>query len=61
MGLKYSNADFKLLLRKRVFPYEYFDSFEKFNEPVLPSREAFYCTLRGEECTVENFDYAHRV
>ena len=44
--LKYPNADYKLLLRKGVFPYEYFDSFEKFNVPALPHREAFFSTLR---------------
>ena len=61
MRLQYPNADFKLLLRKGVFPYEYFDSFEKFNEPSLPNHNAFFSTLRGEECSVEDFDYAQRV
>ena len=61
MGLKYANVDFKLLLRKGVFPYEYLDSFEKFNDPALPNRDAFFSTLRGEECSVEDFDYAKRV
>ena len=61
MGLKYTNSDFKLLLRKGVFPYEYLNSFEKFNEPALQNREAFFSTLQGEECLVEDFEYAKRV
>ena len=61
IGSKYPNADFKLLLLKGVFPYEYLNSFEKFNEPALPAREAFFSTLRGEESPVDDFDYAQRV
>ena len=58
-GSKYSNADFKL--RKGVFHYEYVNLFEKFNEPALPAREAFFSTLRGKDCPVDNFDYTQRV
>ena len=61
LGLKNPNAHFKLLHRKGVFLYEYLNSLEKFNEPALPSREAFFITLQGEECSVEDFDYAHCV
>ena len=44
---KFKNADnfcnndlnkFILLLRKGVYPYEYMDSWEKFNETLLPSK-----------------------
>ena len=30
-----------LLLRKGVYPYEYMDSFDKFEETELPSQEKF--------------------
>ena len=32
---------FVLLLRNGVYPYEYMDSWEKFDETVLPPKEAF--------------------
>ena len=32
---------FILLLRKGVYPYEYMDNWEKFNEMSLPSKESF--------------------
>ena len=56
MAIRYPGADYKLLLRKGVFPYEYLDSFEKFQEPQLPTRESFFSTLRQEEC--QEGDYA---
>ena len=33
---------FVLLLRKGVYPYEYMDSWEKFDKTSLPPKEAFY-------------------
>ena len=61
MSTRYPNANFKLLLRKGIFPYEYFDSFEKFEEPQLPPRESFFSTLRQEECSEEDYAYANQV
>ena len=46
-----------LLLRKGIYPYEYMDSGEKFNEALLPDKESFYSNLNLESITVE--DYAH--
>ena len=37
-------AMFNLITRKGVFPYEYMDSFERFEETQLPPKEKFYCT-----------------
>ena len=36
------NNKFVLLLRKGVYPYEYMDDWEKFNETSLPEKEDFY-------------------
>ena len=41
---EFCNADlnkFILLLRKAVYPYDYMDSWQKFNETSLPDKEAF--------------------
>ena len=32
---------FTLLLRKGVYPYEYMDNWERFNETSLPNKESF--------------------
>ena len=34
-----------LLLRKGVYPYEYMDSWVKFDEPSLSDKETFYSNL----------------
>ena len=33
---------FILLLRKGIYPYEYMDSWERFDETLLPKKEDFY-------------------
>ena len=48
---------FVLLLRKGVYPYEYKDSWERFDETSLPDRKAFRSELNPEDITDE--DYAH--
>ena len=48
---------FILLLRKGVYPYEYMDSWEKFNETSLPSKKDFYSNLNMED--IDDIDYRH--
>ena len=48
---------FILLLRKGVYPYEYMDNWERFNETLLPNKESFYSNLKMEN--IENIDYRH--
>ena len=48
---------FILLLRKGVYPYEYIDSWEKFNEKSLPSIKEFYSNLNMED--IDDIDYRH--
>ena len=53
---EYCNKDlnkFILLLRKGVYPYEYMDNWERFNETSLPRKESFYSNLNMEN--IDNF------
>ena len=50
-------ARLKLLTRKGVYPYEYMDSFERFEETSLPPKSAFFSSLRGGG--ISDADYAH--
>ena len=57
---KFSNNyinKFIFLLRKVVYPYEYMDDWEKFNETSLPEKEEFYSKLDMEDIT--EADYMH--
>ena len=48
---------FILLLRKGVYPYEYMDSWGRFNETSLPSKKEFYSNLNMED--IDEIDYRH--
>ena len=52
---------FNLLLRKGVYPYEYMDEWEKFNEDKLPDKELFYSDLNKEHITNEDYPHAQKV
>ena len=45
------------MLRKGVYPYEYMDSWERFHETSLPSKEDFYSNLNTED--IDEIDYRH--
>ena len=46
---------FVLFLRKGVYPYEYADTWERFSEISLPSKEDFYSNLNMED--ISDIDY----
>ena len=58
------NGDFNkfvLLLRKDIYPYEYMDSWEKFNENTLPPKEVFYSNLNLEDIIDKDYGHAQKV
>ena len=52
---------FVMLLRKGVYPYEYMDSWDKFNETSIPSKESFYSNLTMENITETDYIHANNV
>ena len=57
---KFFNNDlnsFIMLLRKGVYPYEYMDTWEKFDETSLPDKKSFYSSLTIEN--ISDIDYRH--
>ena len=60
-SLKYTSKEFKdekldLMARKGVYPYDYMDSFDKFNEK-LPTKENFFSIMNNEH--ISNKDHQH--
>ena len=52
---------FVLLLWKGVYPYEYMDSWLRFNKTSLPDKEVFYSNLHMEDITDADHRHAKRV
>ena len=50
-----------MLLRKQVYPYDYFDGPEQFAETSLPPKEAFVSSLTGEAISNSNYHHAQQV
>ena len=50
-----------MLLRNGVYPYEYMDSWKKFDETVLPPKKAFYSDLNLEDTGDEDYIHAQKV
>ena len=48
------------MVRKGVYPYDYMDSFEKFNHK-LPSKEDFYSILNDQHISNEDYEHAQNV
>ena len=46
-----------LLLRKGVYPYEYMDDWDRFNEEKLSNRSDFYSSLKIKD--ISEIDYRH--
>ena len=46
-----------MLLTKGVYPYEYVDSWERFDQILLPNKEDFYSSLNMEG--IRDVDYRH--
>ena len=59
--LSETKTDANFLLRKGVFPYDYVDSFEKFEEIALPPKEAFYSSITKEHISQQDYEYANSV
>ena len=64
-SLKYTSKRFKgkqldLMAQKGVYPYDYMDSFDKFNEQ-LPAKEDFFSILNNEHITDEDYNHVLEV
>ena len=65
-NLKYTSEEFKgnrlhLMSKKGVYPYDHMDSFKKFNQTELPTKEQFYSVLNDQHITNDEYDHAKKV
>ena len=57
----YSEEQYKLLIRKAVYLYEYMMSWSKFKETQLPLKESFYSKLNMSDISNEDYEHAQKV
>ena len=50
-----------LMSKKGVYPYDWMDSFEKFDQTELPTKEHFYSILNDQHITNDEYDHARKV
>ena len=61
---EFCNGDinkFVSLIRKGVYPYEYKDNWERFDETSLPHKKAFYSEFRLKDITDKEYTHAQKV
>ena len=61
---KFCNGDLNkcvLLLRKGFYPYEYMDSWKRFDKTSLSNKEVFYSELNLEYITDKDYEHAQKV
>ena len=56
-----TTSQFELIRRKGVYPYDYMDSVDKFEETSLPSQDVFFNKLSGNPCSDSGYAHATRV
>ena len=56
-----SISKFLLLLKKGIYPYEYMNNWNKFNETELPIKKEFYNKLNQENITSEDYIHAQKL
>ena len=57
----YQGDELNLLLRKGVFPYDWFDNFGKLSVKNLPPKESFHSILNDSGITEEDYQHAQNV
>ena len=57
----YSDHQRGLLIRKGIYPYEYMDSLDRFEEKTLPPARSFYSELNMSGVSDQDYEHACKV
>ena len=58
---EYNNNQYKLLIRKGIYPYEYMTDWDKIKETKLPPRESFHSKLNMTGVKEKDYEHALRI
>ena len=57
----FAGKKLNLMLQKGMYPYDYMNCFEKFDQTELPTKEQFYSILNDQHVTNGEYDNARKV
>ena len=57
----FKGKKFNLMSQKGVYPYDFMDSFEKFNQTELPTKDQFYSILNDQHIIDDEYDHVKKV
>ena len=60
-GQVFQGEQLSLMTKKGVYPYDYMNSFEKFEDNRLPKKEDFFSIMNNEHITDEEYQHAQNV
>ena len=58
---KFSGKYLKIVKEKGIYPYEYMNSFKKFNETELPSKSKFFSSLKNDVISEKDYEKAKNI
>ena len=58
---EFTDEEFNLMKQKGTYPYDYMDSFQKFNDTQLPIKKDFFSILYNEHISHEQYNHAQTV
>ena len=61
IGEEFQGEQLSLMKKKGVYPYDYMDSFKKFEDNRLPKKEDFFSLMNDEHITDEEYQHAQNV
>ena len=60
-GQVFQGEQLSLMTKKGVYPYDYMNSFKKFEDNKLPKKEDFFSIMNNEHITDEEYQHAQNV
>ena len=61
ISLKQEFGDnYKLLTKKGIYPYDYFDNIKKYNETKIPNHKNFKNKLNNDNVSNKEYKHAHK-
>ena len=61
IGEEFQDEQLSLMKKKGIYPYDYMDSFKKFEDNRLPKKEDFFSLMNDEHITDEEYQQAQNV